>query len=478
LTRWWLWASAYLIFPAALAESAPDPTAADSILPSPIPRARWSEDWAILGSEEHLYEQLALPFKRVPLSEDGSSYMSFGGEFRLNYESYDPADRGLTDTGHSDATMGRLVAHVDWHPDRRWRAFGQLGYTDASDREGGAKPGDRSDINLWQAFVDGRFHLSERSRVDVRLGRQIYEKAGYFVGAAEARGVRQFYDGIRAAWLDDRFAKLDVLATEFVDTGDGSFDMGGTGEYLWGASAGFRFSDRDVNLSFSYFGWDLEDRQFQQDGEAFNDERRHTLLTWINRPVSDSSHWAFDYYFAYQFGSLDDQQSSDISAFSLFGEWKYSIFQQMETPILGLKTSYFSGDSDPTDGKLETFYNPVFVTVYFSYARDVMPHNLVHLQPNLSYRFSDRLQATVSTDFLWRASTSDAFYSNPSNIGVPADVSSARFIGSQAQFAVNWKPTRGIVASMHLVQFWAGQFIEDGGGENQTYFRLEFNYLL
>jgi len=480
IRKYWLLALCSVLAPESVAQS---PTSAttpqpETILPSPIPRARWSEDWSILGADDQRYESLALPFKRIPLSENRVSYLSLGGEFRINYEMYDPANRGLTDIGREDAVMGRLVGHADWHPSERWRVFGQLGYTKATDRDGGAKAGDNSGINIWQAFVDGRFHLGDGGRVDLRMGRQIYEKAGYFIGAAEARGVRQFYDGVRAAWLDERFAKLDVFAAEFVDAAEDSFEMGGTGEYLWGVSAAFRFDRRDINTTVSYFGWDLIDRQFQQGGAEFHDEQRHTLLAGINKPVSVSNHWAFDYYLGYQFGEYDDSERSAIRAFSAFGELKYSVFDQLETPILGLKTSYFSGDTDPTDNRLETFYNPVFVSVYFSYARDVMPHNIMHIQPNLSYRFSEELQLTLSTDFLWRESTTDAFYSSPGGIGVAAGDSSARYIGTQAQIAANWRPTPNIVATIHLVQFWAGRFVDENDGENQMYFRIELNYLL
>jgi hypothetical protein len=331
---------------------------------------------------------------------------------------------------------------------------------------------------MWQAFVDGRFELPDDSRLDVRLGRQIYEKANWVIGAGEARGVRQFYDGVRAAWLDDRFAKFDLFASEFVDAASGSFEMKGTGEHLWGASAGFRLERPSINLSLLYFGWDLEDRQFEQGGRQFSDERRHSVVGWANKPVTVSDHWAFDYYLAYQLGRYEDASDSDIRAFSAFGEVKYALHKRERTAIFGLKTSYFSGDSDPTDSKLETFYNPVFVTVYFSYARDVQPHNLVHVQPNIGYRFSKRLQTTLSTDFLWRESINDAFYTSAGGIGIPASASRDRYIGTQTQLAINWKPTRTVVATMYLARFWAGAFVKAGGGEDQTYFRLEFNYLI
>ena len=142
--RLWLLALGWILAQDSLAAAEPE-----SILPSPIPRARWSEDWSILGADDHRYESLSLPFKRIPTNKDGTGYLSFGGEFRLNYEMYDPSDRDLTDIGKQDVIMNRLVAHGDWHPGKRWRVFGQFGYTAATDRDGGAKAGDQSDLDIW-----------------------------------------------------------------------------------------------------------------------------------------------------------------------------------------------------------------------------------------------------------------------------------------------------------------------------------------
>jgi hypothetical protein len=459
------------------AEAAAMDTDSDMVLPSPIPRSRWGEDWSILRGDKVYYEDPSLSFKFVPLNKSGSNYISFGGEYRFADEKYDPADRGLSDIGNQDAALHRVAAHADWHPDERWRVFGQLGYAAASNRDGGNKVGDESDPNIWQLFVDRRFTLNNGDRLDFRLGRQFIEKADWFIGSGEARNVRAYYDGLRVAWLDVGFAKFDAFAAEFVDASPDSFDMSGTDEYFWGATAGFRLERPRLNLSLLYFGWDLKDRQFEQGGAGSHDEKRHSVVLWANKPVSVPDQWALSYYLVYQFGSYDDSADSDIKAFGAFGEFKYALFPGMNTPVLGLKTSYYSGDDDPNDDELNTFYNPVFVTVYFTYARDVMPYNLIHLQPNIGYRFSEELHVSLGNDFLWRASKDDAFYTGASKIGVRADDSDARYIGRQIQLSMNWQPTRNIVASMHLVRFWDGDVIEDAGGKDQNYGRLNFSYL-
>jgi hypothetical protein len=82
-----------------------------------------------------------------------------------------------------------------------------------------------------------------------------------------------------------------------------------------------------------------------------------------------------------------------------------------------------TGDSDPDDGKLSTFYNPVFATPYFGYARDIQPFNLIHLQPNVAYRLGDKLVVTLLNGLYWRASKDDAFYGKLNGITARAGTS-------------------------------------------------------
>jgi hypothetical protein len=120
---------------------------------------------------------------------------------------------------------------------------------------------------------------------------------------------------------------------------------------------------------------------------------------------------------------------------------------------------------------------PVFVTPYFSFAQNVQPFNLIHLQPNVGYRFSEKLKVTLGTNLLWRARTEDAFYTGANTIGVSADESDARWIGSQTEFSVNWLPTRNFITSLHLVHFSSGEVVDDAGGEDQNDMRMTVHYL-
>jgi hypothetical protein len=401
--------------------------------------------------------------------------------YRLAYEQYDQANMGITHTGRQDSVQHRAALHADLHLNHQFRFFGQLGYASVGDREGGKKAIDETEIDIWQLFVDSRFDVDENERMVFRLGRQIIETANVFITAGEAHNVRLYYDGLRMGWIDksdNDFVKLEAFAAEYVDYADGSFDMAGTDEYFWGFSVGKRFQQPEVNLTFHYMGWDLKGRQFEQGGAGYHDERRHTLMLWLNRPLIGKRQLGLDYYLAYQLGDYEEQSGdSDIRAFAAFGEAKYALSAQTRTPILGLKVSYFSGDSDPDDGELNTFYDPVFGTPYFGYARDIMPFNLVHIQPSVGYRFSDRALVTLSHGFQWRANKDDGYYNSANGITVRAGESSSSWLGQQTQLAVNYKPTKNIILLAYLARFFAGDVIDDAGGSDRNYAHFSVNYL-
>jgi alginate export protein len=449
------------------------------------PRARWSEDWSTLWDTARLEDtpypavgKFWRPIKFIPLNEAGDIYLSLGGEFRLAYERYKDKDMGISDIGAQDALQLRLAAHADLHLGKKWRIFGQLGHGSVTDREGGEKAMDQTDIDIWQLFVDYRLPVGNQERVVFRLGRQLIETGGLFINAGEGNNVRQVYNAFRSGWIDDGFIKFSLLAAEYVDFGGGSFDMTGTGEYFWGFQSGMRWQKPATDLHFYYFGWHLKDRQFEQGGGLRHDELRHTLMLRLDRPLTGHRQWGLDYYLAYQFGEYDDRPGgSTTSAFAGFGEVRYALYPRVSTPIAGLKTAYFSGDHDPNDNELNTFYDPVFATPFFGYARDIQPYNLAFVQPNLGYRFDDRALLTLSHGFYWRANTNDAFYGNPNGITARAGVSDSAWLGQQTQLSLRYLLTPDTLVSAYLAYFFAGDVIQDAGGSDRGYVHIGIHYL-
>jgi len=454
-------------------------------MPRIRPRARWSEDWSTIGDitpflepEAQFFESYLRPIKHIPLSDDEETYVSFGGEARVAYESYNDKDFGISATGNQDALQLRLAANIDLHFNEDWRVFTQIGYGKTSDRQGGRKTADDSNPNIWELFLDRGFQTSEDEQLVLRLGRQIIEAGGMLLNAGEGNNVRQVYDAARIGWLGGDRTKFEAFGGEFVDFADEAFEMSGTGEYLWGGAAGFRLDQSQIDLQTLYAGWSLKDRQFEQGGAGRHDEQRHTFMLRVSRPLVGMRQWGLDYSVAYQTGQYDNSaKGSTISAYAAYGEVKYAVFQEDDTPILGLRTAYFSGDDDPNDSTLGTFYDPLFGTPFFGYARDIQPFNLIYLQPNVGYRFGSTAVVTLSHGFYWRESTDDAFYGSPNGITARAGASNSAWIGQQTQLGVRYMVNNNLLVSGYLARFFAGTYLEDVGGKDRDYCHVGLHYL-
>lgn len=145
----------FLVLSASIAASESETTSKAGIgqqdspeMPPFVPRARWTEDWSILSPPVPDYDDPSLKIKHIPLGSGGENYLSLGGEYRFTYERFDPADRGLFDVGTEEVVLHRVAGHADWHLNRNWRIFGQLGYADSNGRDGGSKAEDESNANI------------------------------------------------------------------------------------------------------------------------------------------------------------------------------------------------------------------------------------------------------------------------------------------------------------------------------------------
>ena len=117
-----------------------------------------------------------------------------------------------------------------------------------------------------------------------------------------------------------------------------------------------------------------------------------------------------------QFGRFNDPAlaggtSLDHQAFAIFAGGGYTWTQSAYTPRLGLEYNFASGDSDPTDGKHETFEN-LFPTNHKFYGN----MDLVSLQNIHDVRFTSSIKPlprlTVIGDYhaFWLADAHDNFY--------------------------------------------------------------------
>ena len=205
--------------------------------PQRYPLPSYEEDWRALRGVART--DLWDPVKYVPLSADGTSSLSLGGEARLTYERFGNPNFGLTPPDPDGYLLERYLLHTDVRAGSRVRVWTEFNSSFENGRIGGPRPViDEDKLDLHQAFVDMTVGGTGPSAVVLRVGRQeIALGSGRMYALREGPNVPLSFDGVRViahagAW------RLDGWAARPVETTPGVFDDGSRPSFdVWGCTA-------------------------------------------------------------------------------------------------------------------------------------------------------------------------------------------------------------------------------------------------
>jgi hypothetical protein len=117
------------------------------------PLPTYEEDWRPLYQVDRT--DIWDPVKFVPLSADGTTSLSFGGEARLTYERFAHQNFGLTPPDPDGYLLQRYLLHTDLHVGSRVRVWSEFNSGIENGRIGGPRPEiDEDRLDLHQVFVD------------------------------------------------------------------------------------------------------------------------------------------------------------------------------------------------------------------------------------------------------------------------------------------------------------------------------------
>ena len=114
--------------------------------PPPYLLERASEDYGYLR-DPALRTDVWDPVKYLPLTGDGSSYLSLGGEMRERYEYFNRPNWGKDPQDHG-YLLQRYFLHGDLHLGGQIRLFTQLQSSLEDGRKGGPRPADEDELVL------------------------------------------------------------------------------------------------------------------------------------------------------------------------------------------------------------------------------------------------------------------------------------------------------------------------------------------
>ena len=134
---------------------------ADTALQSPPPykQLRYDEDYSYLREPERRHDFFD-PIKYIRFDALGDYYLSLGGEVRERYEYFANYNWGKGPQDDNGYLLQRYMVHADLHLGPDVRLFTQLKSGLEDGRNGGARPPDRDDFDLNQAFIDVTGHIS------------------------------------------------------------------------------------------------------------------------------------------------------------------------------------------------------------------------------------------------------------------------------------------------------------------------------
>jgi hypothetical protein len=420
---------------------------------------RYDERYGFLKNDtaRNTYERI----KYSPLSANGNTYLSFGGEVRYQYFGIRHEDWGESPDAQDGYILSRFLAHADFHAGKHFRTFIQLQGSMAGSKAS-ASVVEENPLDLHQAFFDVTTGETAAGQITLRAGRQEFSYGSQrLIGVRELPNNRQAFDAARVI-LQQKALRADAFYSHAIDARKDIFDDGLSDKVkLWGLYLVHNNVPGIRNIDLYYLG--LYKRQTTFD-DGTGREQRHSLGTrlWAQR-----GDWRYDVEGVYQFGSLG---SKNISAWTLSCNTGYQFSNIRYQPELGLKTEVISGDRKYNDGTLGTF-NPLFPRgAYFGLAALIGPANLVDVHPSLSFDLSSRIIWNIDYDVFWRYNSNDGIYApNVSQIYSGRNTNDT-FIGNQLATDIQYTPDPYLTLKAELTWFEAGSYLKEAGpGKNMLF---------
>lgn len=409
---------------------------------------RHTEDWSYLGDPTKRTGHWTEKFKYIPLSDDGSSYLTSGLEARVRHEGFRSPNWGSRPD--DSYVWHRFMPYADLHF-KNARMFIQPVFSAISGTDRPLSPVDTSGTDALQAFLELDLRLAEDVSLSASAGRKVFSLgAGRFIDSRYGPNILQPFDGADVAFSAEA-RQLRMLYVRPVDTRAGDMnDRSSNKQAVWGVYA-TQWLDRSRASGVDLYYLGLRDRDARVDQGA----GRLMVRTVGSRFFGKRGNWSWNLEGAVQRGSFADKQ---VQAFGVGSEVSYSFSGSTLKPMLAFTLDYASGDRDPADDKLGTM-NPLFPRgQYFVTQSPIGPRNLIHVRSSLTVHPWERVAISFDGGGYWRASTRDGIYNMPGFLERSGAGSRARFVSKQYELAVDWQANselsfRGLVSLFDPQQF-------------------------
>lgn len=414
---------------------------------------RYDEDYSFLKSDSSRSWYRETKF--IPISNNGNSFLSFGGDIRYQYMRFQNENWGESPNDKDGFILSRYLLHADFRAGRHFRAFVQLQSSLANGKSDRPTPVEENLLDFHQAFFDVRFLRN----FIVRLGRQeLLYGSQRLVAVRDGPNNRQSFDAARLLYSDHDW-KADFFFSHYVRGKPGIFDDDlNKNDKFWG----IYFVRNKIpflgNTDLYYLGlW----RKVATFDDGTGRELRHSIGSRI---WNKKGNWRCDAEGLYQFGRFAEM---NIAAWTFSINTGYKFSKLMFKPEAGVKIEFVSGDCEYNDSRLQTF-NPLFPRGgYFGLISLIGPANLFDIHPSLSFDMNKRLTLNLDCDLFWRYSEKDGIYGPNVLLIYSGKSSTNKYFGSQYSGDLVYTPNEFLYFRGEFSWFKTGGFLKDvGPGKN------------
>ena len=394
-----------------------------------------------------------MPDRSVTAASIHTSEWEFSGEIRerATWASALDFDDDATDTGSFWTQRVRLTAD---YGDGALLA-GRLTFLSALQGGSDTSPVEENLLDFQEAWL----RLNVRGTA-LTLGRQeVILGSQRLVGSRDGTNVRRNWDGARAT-LDAAGWHIDAFTLQLVDVEpNGVFnDTSDEDRVLAGVYATRDLGWTGLDLYYLYARFDERTTI-----EGLANQDRHSIGA---RGFGERGRAFWNWEAIYQFGrhGADDIRAWTLATntgLQLEGAW---------SPRAMLSVNVASGDSEPDDGRLETFDALYPRGNYFSELAQLGPANFVNVNPYLTITPADRVTMSFDVNLYWRLETSDGIYGPAGNLIRLPGGSDERFVNTALSATVEWELDRHFLLGLSLTHSRPEAFIEETGPSDTSNF--------
>ena len=433
----------------------------------------YEDEWCAFQGQDS--DDITKPWKFIPLSDDGSTWLSVGGHVRARLESFNNFNFGLRPpgVGQDDVfVLTRALLHGDLHIGERNRVFVEVKTAQATERD--LAPGERRAIDvdsfdLQQGYWDHTVPLEGDGDLVIRLGRQglLYGRQR-LVSPLPWGNTLRAWDGASAIYTCGSSVSTSFI-TQFAPVDISDFNEPDEDNSFYGLYSTHKWSK---NLSGDIYGLVI-DRDSRNFNGSVGAEERYTVGGRLNGKLA-STDIQYDVEGAYQFGRVG---TSDVSAYMLAAEVTYQPADVPLSPRFRFGLDVASGDSR-ADGNVGTF-NQLFPLghAYLGLIDVVGRQNVADFSTGFSFKPHSRVTAKLDAHHFQLMDNDDALYNPGGGIVIGGGTSDSRSVGSEIELNVNFEVSQHSTATTGYSHFFRSSVVEDGGGDRDIdFFYVSLQY--